>query len=57
MLEASNLLISRAENELPAGLEKNLTLVLSGILAAVLVAAAANIATLELLEKEYSDAE
>jgi len=57
MLEANSALLNHAEKEMPAGQAKDKMAALSGILAAVLLVAAANIATLELLENEYSDSE
>jgi hypothetical protein len=53
---AARLVVEKA-NAPPPGSEQATNLALAGIMAATLLAAAANIATLELLEKEYSDSD
>ena len=54
LVDANKLIVTRA-NAMPKGNEQDLMLALAGVMAATLLAAGANIATLELLEAEYND--
>ena len=56
IIEATNLLVDYANREAGSSVERASLLSLSNITAAVLLNASANIAILELLEKEYDDA-
>ena len=54
LVDGNQLIVTKAD-AMPKGNEQDLMLALAGIMAATLLAAAAHIATLELLEKEYDD--
>ena len=53
LVDANQLIVTKA-NAMLKGNEQDLMLALSGVMAATLLAASANIATLELLEAEYN---
>ena len=53
LADANQLIVTKA-NAMLKGNEQDLMLALSGVMAATLLAASANIATLELLEAEYN---
>lgn len=53
LVEVNQFIVTKAEAMLE-GNEQNLVIALTGIMAATLLAASANIATLELLEAEYN---